>query len=336
MLEPTIRRATRLAFAMLHDRSEAEDAFQDAALRAWRRLQNLRDGSPFQPWFMGIVANQCREIRRSKWWHTVRLPDVNAMPSETLRRNLDTAFDPGPDFPNPLLLSRTIAMLDAAAAAAGRDGRWNGRERPWLSWPRPAMRLAAILMAVIVAVAATATFLAVHRFFAPLPAHTSPFKVGNTLLPVGNSWFFSANDGAVQVELQHGLFITHDGGRTWIATSLNVLDFPLVNLRWLDSQRVVALLDQVGPPNLLETTADGGANWQSTKMAFLNLQPGDTFLPRRSGRLGPMHKPSNLRSAEFDVEPESDLSHSRFRCSLAAARNYIRVGPGRTFPPGLH
>jgi len=47
------------------------------------------------------------------------------MAEETLRRNLDTAFDPGPDFPNPLLLSRTIAMLDADADAdaAGRDGR---------------------------------------------------------------------------------------------------------------------------------------------------------------------------------------------------------------------
>jgi RNA polymerase sigma-70 factor (ECF subfamily) len=80
LLEPTIRSATRLAFAMLHDRSDAEDAFQDAALRAWRRLQNLRDGSPFQPWFIGIVANQCREIRRGKWWHLVRIPDANALP----------------------------------------------------------------------------------------------------------------------------------------------------------------------------------------------------------------------------------------------------------------
>jgi RNA polymerase sigma-70 factor, ECF subfamily len=77
LLGPTIRPATRLAFAMLHDRSEAEDVFQEGALRAWRRLQNLRDGSRFQPWFMGIVANQCREVRRGKWWHLVRLPDAN-------------------------------------------------------------------------------------------------------------------------------------------------------------------------------------------------------------------------------------------------------------------
>jgi len=77
LLEPAIRPAARLAFAMLRDRSEAEDAFQESALRAWRRLNNLREGRPFQPWFMGIVANQCRESRRGRWWHVIRVPDMS-------------------------------------------------------------------------------------------------------------------------------------------------------------------------------------------------------------------------------------------------------------------
>lgn len=81
LLERTIRPATKLAFAMLHDRTEAEDAFQDSALRAWRRIQNLRDGSRFQPWFIGILANQCREVRRGKWWQLIRLSDVQALGS---------------------------------------------------------------------------------------------------------------------------------------------------------------------------------------------------------------------------------------------------------------
>lgn len=76
LLEPTVRAATRLAFAMIRDRSEAEDVFQEAALRAWRKLPNLRDGKPFQPWFIGIVANQCRDVRRSRWSRLVRLPNV--------------------------------------------------------------------------------------------------------------------------------------------------------------------------------------------------------------------------------------------------------------------
>src|SRR5487761_531143 len=79
LLEPAIRSATRLAFAMLHDRSEAEDAFQESALRAWRRLHNLREGSSFQPWFIGIVANQCREIRRGRWWRLLRVAEAPAI-----------------------------------------------------------------------------------------------------------------------------------------------------------------------------------------------------------------------------------------------------------------
>src|SRR5256885_12978423 len=71
LLEPAVGPATRLAYAMLHDRSEAEDAFQESAFRAWQRLRNLREGSRFQPWFMGVVANQCRELRRGRWWRMV-------------------------------------------------------------------------------------------------------------------------------------------------------------------------------------------------------------------------------------------------------------------------
>ena len=58
--------AFRLAYGMLHDIDEAEDAVQDAAFKAWRKLGNLRDGSTLRPWLLGIVANQCRTVRRSR------------------------------------------------------------------------------------------------------------------------------------------------------------------------------------------------------------------------------------------------------------------------------
>jgi RNA polymerase sigma-70 factor (ECF subfamily) len=75
LLAASTRSASRLAFGLLQDRSLAEDAMQEAALRAWRRLRNLRVGSQFQPWFMGIVANQSKEIRRSHWWQIAQIPD---------------------------------------------------------------------------------------------------------------------------------------------------------------------------------------------------------------------------------------------------------------------
>ena len=68
----------RLACGMLQDRQLAEDAVQEAAVNAWRKLHQLRPGSPIQPWFLGIVANQCRAVRRGRWWHVIKREDVAA------------------------------------------------------------------------------------------------------------------------------------------------------------------------------------------------------------------------------------------------------------------
>jgi RNA polymerase sigma factor (sigma-70 family) len=68
LLRPVFGSAARLAYGMLQDRAEAEDVVQEAAIKAWRRLGNLREGADFAPWFFGIVANQSRTVRRSGWW----------------------------------------------------------------------------------------------------------------------------------------------------------------------------------------------------------------------------------------------------------------------------
>ncbi len=54
--------ACRLATVVLGgDRVEAEDAVQDAALRAWQHFDDLRDPARFEPWFTRIVVNACRD-----------------------------------------------------------------------------------------------------------------------------------------------------------------------------------------------------------------------------------------------------------------------------------
>jgi RNA polymerase sigma-70 factor (ECF subfamily) len=68
LLRPEYRAAVRLANALLHNLDEAEDAVQEAAIKAWRKLGNLRDGSPLRPWFLAIVANECRSVQRTRWW----------------------------------------------------------------------------------------------------------------------------------------------------------------------------------------------------------------------------------------------------------------------------
>jgi len=76
LVGPLVDQAFRLAFGMLHDREAAEDAVQEAALRAWRKLDNLRPDTPMRPWFLAIVANQCRTTLRGRWWSVLRLDNV--------------------------------------------------------------------------------------------------------------------------------------------------------------------------------------------------------------------------------------------------------------------
>ena len=73
LLVPLIQPGYRLACAMLHDRSAAEDVVQDASLTAWRKLGKLEDQSHMRAWFLGIVANECRNARRKKWLTVVSL-----------------------------------------------------------------------------------------------------------------------------------------------------------------------------------------------------------------------------------------------------------------------
>lgn len=72
LLEPLLNQAYGLACGLLHDRQAAEDAVQEAAFKAWRKLPQLREGSEMRPWFLGIVANECRSVRRTRWWSVIR------------------------------------------------------------------------------------------------------------------------------------------------------------------------------------------------------------------------------------------------------------------------
>lgn len=65
--------AFRLACAMLHDTQAAEDAVQEATIIAWRKFRRLGDRSRVRGWFFGIVANECRNLRRSGWHARVHL-----------------------------------------------------------------------------------------------------------------------------------------------------------------------------------------------------------------------------------------------------------------------
>jgi RNA polymerase sigma factor (sigma-70 family) len=117
------------ALAILGDPDEAHDAVQEAAVKAWRKLHQLREGAPARPWFLAIVANQCRSMRRTRWWSVIRQPQVEletgADPVETVDIDRALARLPREDrlalflyFYLDLPLEEVGAVLGVSAAGA--------------------------------------------------------------------------------------------------------------------------------------------------------------------------------------------------------------------------
>ena len=58
-------RAHRAAF-LLGAGEEADDVVQEAFVKAFRHLSRFRAGEPFAPWLLRIVANETRNVARSR------------------------------------------------------------------------------------------------------------------------------------------------------------------------------------------------------------------------------------------------------------------------------
>jgi RNA polymerase sigma-70 factor, ECF subfamily len=76
LLAPLVEPAFRLAMTMLKDTAAAEDAVQESALNAWLHLGRLRSGAALRPWFLAMVANECRDARRTRFWSVQRFAQI--------------------------------------------------------------------------------------------------------------------------------------------------------------------------------------------------------------------------------------------------------------------
>ena len=84
VIEPLLVPAYRLAAVMLADRTAAEDALQEASLKAWRKIRQLRGNSAsLRAWFLSIVANECRMARRGRWFSVVKVADLPDSSADT-------------------------------------------------------------------------------------------------------------------------------------------------------------------------------------------------------------------------------------------------------------
>jgi RNA polymerase sigma-70 factor (ECF subfamily) len=94
--------------------ADAEDAAQEAFVKAYAALPRFRSGAPFRPWLLRIVANEARNRRRS----ANRRADLAMRVAED-RPSADAA--PSPE--TAVLAQESRAMLLAAVNALRDDDR---------------------------------------------------------------------------------------------------------------------------------------------------------------------------------------------------------------------
>jgi RNA polymerase sigma-70 factor (ECF subfamily) len=80
LMTHVLDRSYATALWILRDQQSAEDAVQEAMIRAWRDLPALRDAERFEAWLRRLVVHACfDEGRRMRRWRTAQL----AMPRST-------------------------------------------------------------------------------------------------------------------------------------------------------------------------------------------------------------------------------------------------------------
>lgn len=70
----------RICALMLRDASLAEDATQEAFLRAYQRQDGFRRDASARTWLVSIAINVCRDMLRTPWHRHVDRRDISLLP----------------------------------------------------------------------------------------------------------------------------------------------------------------------------------------------------------------------------------------------------------------
>ncbi|MFI5281735.1 MAG: RNA polymerase sigma factor [Candidatus Dormibacterales bacterium] len=124
--------AFRTAYLITGSAADAEDAAQEAFIKAYRALGRFRAGADLRPWLLRIVANEARNrVRASGRRHTAELrvidayrpgdaapsPEAVAVDAESRRRLLDQINALSPE-DRLVIASRYLLELDVAETSA--------------------------------------------------------------------------------------------------------------------------------------------------------------------------------------------------------------------------
>ena len=99
-------RCARIAFRILGNREDAEEAIQDAFLRAFRALSSYEDRERFSAWLTRILVNQCRTVLAGSQRREAVFSDLDLRDAEHFA-NAETREDAWPE------LEPALAQLPA-------------------------------------------------------------------------------------------------------------------------------------------------------------------------------------------------------------------------------
>jgi RNA polymerase sigma-70 factor, ECF subfamily len=132
-----------IAYGILRNREEAEDAVQDALVKAWKSRWRVRDPEKFPAWLCMIARHHARDVFRKRRPIPPNLED--AAPSapvssdETLERQLHSALAALPELHRAAISLRYFEEMDYATIE-NRLGLTNGSLRGILGRALASMR----------------------------------------------------------------------------------------------------------------------------------------------------------------------------------------------------
>ena len=111
----------RVAWSILRNNADCEDALQDAALKAWEKRAWLRDERFFRTWITRILINVCYDIQRKHRSHVPLEKVPEQIPASAPDPGLAAALNALPEkLRLPLVLCYSEGMSYEEAADALR------------------------------------------------------------------------------------------------------------------------------------------------------------------------------------------------------------------------
>jgi RNA polymerase sigma-70 factor (ECF subfamily) len=104
-----LARLDMAARLILRDPELAQDAVQEATLRAWKNLPGLRDADRWGPWLHRLLVNACLDIARKRRTHVF---EVELTPLHD-----PTVADPTSPIADALYVERMLKTIDPAQRA---------------------------------------------------------------------------------------------------------------------------------------------------------------------------------------------------------------------------